>query len=731
MKKIASFLLALTLTFSASAQSTQRIGEVQTSALGRSLLTNESAAQWAAIILLGTNFNFSNLGQLNGTNAWTGQNSFTNNGNVYVGDGAGMSNIQASSIFNNSSLVPAGSSYDNGSTWGYPQYTVAVNATNAYVIYVPGSGSGNDQGAMWGGSLQFASSQSGTIFIPGTNHIQLRASNPNSAVLARLFPATNFFAGNFIGNFGGTFAGTGGGNGAGWTNLTATNLSGVAQISNGGTGTNTASGISQLYAIYPLASDIASNPAATPLMNPQMGMGPNAYIYVNANGSSNTWYKTATWGMPIAMGQFNSMPFVNVTNTDQRVYWVFQGNTQYSAAGNTNFLYSLGGPVIFNGNPYGPGSGEWLEDVNPDGSQGDKFAGFIGVPSPAAWEGFSPGHFMNIVPDTGYGLLIASPVNNLSFNGTNYPGNWYGQTNAAPLFEYLMYFNWSNGTVNIPYQVTGVTRPNVARNQYMITFDTKTGNLYKTNSHGTNYFTASYFDTNIPADNVLGGSLISGFEIHGGEYHSMGNGTTQVYHDVFDLDYLSSFLARLGFGESPAGPSLDHTSNSPFAVYTYGSNTLIGPINNALYSSAGGGEDFETDQSGARFKVSISTVSNLSASSISVTNSAAANIILGDGTGGTSGGFTNNHFFSTNGFSSTSSSFNNTVPVGSTGLTNTSPLIMVFNISTINSTLTNFDAAGVAWSTNTALTNTQEWIVQPGGFIKASGGITSNGSHAF
>lgn len=81
-----------------------------TTAFARQILTNETAAQWAAQILLGTNFNFGNFGLLNGTNTWTGTNTFssamsaTNSTNIFGGDGLALliaaSKIQAGTISN-------------------------------------------------------------------------------------------------------------------------------------------------------------------------------------------------------------------------------------------------------------------------------------------------------------------------------------------------------------------------------------------------------------------------------------------------------------------------------------------------------------------------------------------------------------------------------------------------------------------------------------------------------
>lgn len=99
MKKFLSILsIALTLTTPSRVFSQQLRVIPQTSEFARQILTNETAAAWAAQILLGTNFNFGNFALLNGTNNFSGANSFTNTGNVFVGDGSGLKNVPTTNL---------------------------------------------------------------------------------------------------------------------------------------------------------------------------------------------------------------------------------------------------------------------------------------------------------------------------------------------------------------------------------------------------------------------------------------------------------------------------------------------------------------------------------------------------------------------------------------------------------------------------------------------------------
>lgn len=152
MKKIISMLLGLTLAFSAQSQSTLERVMPTTSAFGRQILTNETAAQWAALILLGTNYNFGNFAFLNGTNYFYGTNTFSNS-TAFIGPML----ISGSNIF-------TGSNYFAGAT-------IATNASNVFA----GDGSGLKNlpitSNSFSGILAITNGGTGTNSIPGISNV--------------------------------------------------------------------------------------------------------------------------------------------------------------------------------------------------------------------------------------------------------------------------------------------------------------------------------------------------------------------------------------------------------------------------------------------------------------------------------------------------------------------------------------------------------------------------------
>lgn len=138
MKRLISILLGLSLAVTGFSQGTQERVIIQTSAFARQINTNETAAQWAALILLGTNFNFGNFALLNGTNIFTGTNTFTgvltatNASNAlsgrFTGNGAAVTNVAVSNL--NSGAAAAGYSLiANGA--GGVTYSNVTGGTNA------------------------------------------------------------------------------------------------------------------------------------------------------------------------------------------------------------------------------------------------------------------------------------------------------------------------------------------------------------------------------------------------------------------------------------------------------------------------------------------------------------------------------------------------------------------------------------------------------------------------
>lgn len=131
------------------------------------------------------------------------------------------------------------------------------------------------------------------------------------------------------------------------------------------------------------------------------------------------------------------------------------------------------------------------------------------------------------------------------------------------------------------------------------------------------------------------------------------------------------------------------------------------------------------------FSQNVTIASNLTTGSLTVSNSTTpGSVVFGNGTGGTNGGFnTNGWYFSSGGYASTATNFN--VLATATGFTNTSGVVVIYEVTGSSSSYTNFDSRGTNWATNASWTGSKEFTVQPGGGVRASGGFTINGSHAF
>lgn len=297
----------------------------------------------------------------------------------------------------------------------------------------------------------------------------------------------------------------------------------------------------------------------------QLGETQSGWLF-NWNGAN--WYQPFTFlGVP-AFGDQTNMASTTNAHFDGRVLWNFEGFTN-SSGGDTNWLYSLGGPEIINWCPWGPGSGMWFPQVTINaGATGgahitDSFAGFIGVPPKTAvppsgsnWNGFFGGHsYMVICPDTGFDAAIVSPVGFVNEDAS-----------VAPKFHAAWISDFANYGWRTPYAVSNGITPFEPGYQDLIYVNGLTGAILMTNIHSTNF---THSITNSADIGIAGNLIVAGNSTLKGQI----TGTGWSVDSVGNLGVASlSFGTTVSLVGISAGKLRidDFTSGSDFSQISFG-----------------------------------------------------------------------------------------------------------------------------------------------------------------